>query len=48
MRDKAEETMHTLIEIKGDVDKKMSSKEGQKLWANFKKYALYDELKDLY
>ena len=48
MRDKAEETMHTLIEIKGDVDKKMSSKEGQKLWANFKKYAQYDELKDLY
>lgn len=48
MRDKAEETMQTLTEIKGDVDKKMSSKEGQKLWANFKKYAHYDELKDLY
>ena len=26
----------------------MTSKEGQKLWANFKKYAQYDELKELY
>lgn len=26
----------------------MSGKEGQKLWANFRKYAQYDELKDLY
>ena len=26
----------------------MSSKEGLKIWSNFKKYAQYDELKDLY
>ena len=31
-----------------ETDLKLSAKEGQKLWANFRKYAQYDELKDLY
>ena len=26
----------------------MTNKEGLKLWANFRKYAQYDELRDLY
>lgn len=37
-----------MIEVKSEIDLKMSSKEGQKLWVNFRKYAQYDELKELY
>ena len=29
-------------------EKKLSTEEGRMLWANFMKYALYDDLKDLY
>jgi hypothetical protein len=48
MRRKQEEASYSLIEIRGEVDDKMVAKEGQKLWANFRKYAMYDELKELY
>ena len=48
MRRKTEETTHSMIEIRSETDTKLSAKEGQKLWANFRKYAQYDELKDLY
>lgn len=48
MRDKTDETVHSLIDIRSEVDLKMSSKEGQKLWTNFRKYAQYDELQELY
>jgi len=48
MRRKTEETTFMLTEIRSETDDKMASKEGQKLWANFRKYAMYDELKDLY
>ena len=48
MRRKQEETSHGLIEVRSEIDDKMSAKEGQKLWANFRKYAQYDELKELY
>lgn len=48
MRRKVDEANHSIIEIRGETDDKMSAKEGQKLWANFRKYAQYDELKDLY
>ena len=48
MRRKTEENVHQIIEIKSETDGKLSAKEGQKLWANFRKYAQYDELKDLY
>ena len=44
MRNKTDETINSLIECKQEIDAKMTSKEGQKLWANFKKYAQYDEL----
>ena len=48
MRRKTDENVHALIEVKSEQDQKMSAKEGQKLWANFRKYAQYDELKELY
>ena len=48
IRRKTEEQNIHLNELRQEQDAKMSSKEGQKLWANFKKYAQYDELKDLY
>ena len=40
--------MKKLNEMVGEIDLKMSTKEGMKLWANFKKYSTYDELKELY
>lgn len=48
MRRKVEETSHAMIEVKSETDTKLSAKEGQKLWANFRKYAQYEELKELY
>ena len=48
MRRKVEENTHAMIEVRSETDAKLSAKEGQKLWANFRKYAMYDELKDLY
>ena len=48
MRRKTDENVHALIEVKSEQDQKMSAKESQKLWANFRKYAQYDELKELY
>lgn len=48
MRRKTDENMHAVVEIRAEADGKLSAKEGQKLWANFRKYAQYEELKDLY
>ena len=48
MRNKTDDTINSLVECRQELDSKMTSKEGQKLWANFKKYAQYDELKELY
>ena len=48
IRRKNEENGRKIVEVAADIDLKMSSKEGLKLWSNFKKYAQYDELKDLY
>ena len=48
IRKKNEENVRSINETKGEIELKMSSKEGLKIWANFKKYAQYDELKDLY
>ena len=48
MRRKNEDNSHLMAEIRQEVDTKMTSKEGQKLWSNFRKYAQYDELKELY
>ena len=45
MRRKNEAAMHEIIEMRSNIDGKMSAKEGLTLWANFKKYAQYDELK---
>ena len=35
-------------ELRVDMDKKLSSEEGRLLWANFQKFALYDDLRELY
>ena len=48
MRRKSEEVNLGLIEVRSETDSKLSAKEGQKLWANFRKYAQYEELKELY
>ena len=48
IRKKNEDNVRSINEVKGEIELKMSSKEGLKLWANFKKYAQYEELKDLY
>ena len=40
--------MTEITEVKNNMDSKMTNKEGQALWANFKKYAHYAELKELY
>ena len=48
LRKKNEANGTRIMEVSEAVDSKMSSKEGLKLWSNFKKYAQYDELKDLY
>jgi len=45
----------TLSEAQADIDenredcsKKLSIDEGRELWANFAKFTVYDDLKDLY
>ena len=48
MRRKSEETTLSINELRQESDSKLSAKEGQKLWANFRKYAQYDELRELY
>ena len=35
-------------ELQEDIDLKMTIEEGQKIWANFSKFAVYDDLRDLY
>lgn len=37
-----------MVEIRSDIEKKLSQEEGRLLWANFQKYALYDDLRELY
>ena len=37
-----------LNDLKNDLEKKLSHEEGRPLWANFQKYAVYDDLRDLY
>lgn len=37
-----------LNDLKNDLEKKLSHEEGRLLWANFQKYAVYDDLRDLY
>lgn len=39
MRRKTEENIHAMIEVRSETDQKLSAKEGQKIWANFRKYA---------
>ena len=48
MRRKTDESLHGMVEVRTEIDTKMAAKEGQKLWANFRKYAQYDELRELY
>lgn len=36
------------LAVETELDQKMTEKEGQTIWANFQKYAIYDDLKDLY
>jgi len=45
----------TLSEVRADMSeirehcaKKLSIEEGQEIWANFSKFTVYDDLKDLY
>lgn len=45
MRRKNEQALQEIIELRGNIDTKMSAKEGMTLWANFKKYAQYEELR---
>jgi hypothetical protein len=35
-------------DLRIDMDKKLSSEEGRLLWVNFQKFALYDDLRELY
>ena len=37
-----------MIEMKAATDEKLPMAEGKKIWANFRKYAHYDELRELY
>ena len=39
MRRKQEEASGNIAELRAETDLKLSAKEGQKLWANFRKYA---------
>ena len=48
MRRKQEEASGAIAELRAETDLKLSAKEGQKLWANFRTYAKYDELRELY
>ena len=48
LRRKVDENSHAMLSFQAEIDSKMSSKEGQKVWANFRKYAQYEELKELY
>lgn len=36
------------FEMRADVEKKLSQEEGKLIWANFQKYAVYNDLSDLY
>ena len=48
IRKKNEDNVKKINETRAELELKMSQKEGMKIWANFKKYAQYEELKDLY
>ena len=48
MRKKTQDVNVQIRELTSELETKMTNKEGLKLWANFRKYAQYDELRDLY
>ena len=48
MRKKTQDVNVQIRELHSEVETKLSSKEGQKIWANFRKYSQYEELKELY
>ena len=39
LRIKNEDLSHSVHELNAEIDGKLARKEGQKLWANFRKYA---------
>jgi vacuolar-type H+-ATPase subunit I/STV1 len=47
-RKKLDETSKMTNGLQAELDKKMQNEEGKKLWAHFKRYALYNDLRDLY
>ena len=48
MKVKYKEISSEVYELKEDNEGKLSAAEGQKLWANFRKYATNDEFRSLY
>lgn len=48
VRRKVDDLNKNCGELRVDMDKKLSSEEGRLIWANFQKFALYDDLRELY
>ena len=48
MRREAENSNAEVAKVRREIDGKMESIEGAKIWNNFKKYAQYNELQELY
>ncbi len=43
-----EKSQNGILELEKDLTTKMNNEEGANIWANFSKFAVYDDLKDLY
>ena len=48
MQRKTDENIAEVAKVRREIDGKMESEEGGKIWQNFRKYAQYNELQELY
>jgi hypothetical protein len=47
-KSRVEENNRQLAEMRDEIDTKLSREEGSRLWGNFSRFAVYDDLKELY
>jgi hypothetical protein len=45
---KVDENNKEIGYIKDDLDSKLTREEGSRIWGNFSRFAVYDDLKELY
>jgi predicted nucleic acid-binding Zn-ribbon protein len=45
---RCEENNRQIAEMRDEIDTKLTREEGSRLWGNFSRFAVYDDLKELY